>query len=76
MKLNKKQKQEIINLIKACKNTEDFTTNNMCGFYDDEEKKFPKPIPVFCDVCKKLIDIFNLTIEDLKPKKSKENKKQ
>lgn len=59
-------RKEAIKRVKDCKNKEDFTTNNMCGFYEDEEKKYPKSKPIFCEVCQREIWFNNLMEEDLK----------
>ncbi len=53
--------------IKNCENHENCTTHNMCGFYYDTEKKYPKPrCPIFCEVCEWIMMFFNITEEDLK----------
>jgi len=59
-------RQEAINHIKNCNNPEDFSTHNKCGFYYDEEKKYPKTIAVFCEICEWIMYFFNITEEDLK----------
>ena len=61
-----KLRQEAIKRIKSCDRTEDFTTNNMCGFYYDTDKKDRKPRASFCELCKRDIWFYNLTEEELK----------
>ena len=54
-------RQEAINHIKNCKNTENFATHNLCGFYYDEEKKELKPrCPIFCELCEWIMMLFNI----------------
>ena len=64
--MNKDYRLEAINRINNCENKEDFSTNNKCGFYWDEEKKERKFKPCFCDICEELIDLFEIKKEELK----------
>ncbi len=58
-------REEAINHIKKCKNVENFSTNNKCGFYYDEEKKQLKPRPIFCEVCEWIKRFFNIRISPI-----------
>ena len=62
----KEIKAEAIKWVKNCKNTEDFSTHNACGFYYiKRDKTTLKPKPVFCCCCQRTMKMNNITEEDL-----------
>ena len=58
-------RSEAINRINNCENKEDFSTNNKCGFYWDEEKQERKFKACFCEICESFIDLFEIGYEEL-----------
>ena len=58
-------KQKAIEKIKSCERREDFSTNNLCGFYYDQEKEHKKPKACFCEVCQEFMKFFNIREDEL-----------
>ena len=63
--MNKNYRIEAIERINNCQRQEDFSTNNMCGFFWYEEKKERKFKPCFRDICEELMDLFKIKKEEL-----------